>query len=194
MERHRIGRMDTIALTIMCVGVTVDAFIVSIAKGLAIRNVTLRPALTVGIWFGVFHALMTATGYIIGDYVYDYIKIFDEWIIFAVLVYIGGNLILDAYRGEEEDADVSLSSRKLAPLGFVLSLDALAVGISFAANNEDVVFGPAMIGMSAFILSTLGMYIGSRFGANRSKTAGYIGGVILIALAVWTVAENILLG
>lgn len=183
--------MDVLTMVAMSIGICMDAMIVSMCKGLALKDIAIRSAVIVGLWFGIFHGIMPVIGYLIGEEIYDFISKIDHWILFAVLCYIGIMLIKEAARGEDEGVmSSSLSVETMLPMAIAVSLDALAVGVSFSASGDGPVSGPLMLGVTAFAMSVIGMFIGGRFGMRFGRIAGIAGGIMLIALGTFSVIQG----
>lgn len=179
-------------LFLFALGLAADAFAVSVCKGLATGRVRWRHILTVGLWFGGFQALMPAVGYFLGSYARELIESYDHWIAFILLVAIGANMIRESFSGEEEGADDSFAPGRMLILAVATSIDALAVGIAMAMSQRyDIGVAAAIIGVVTFILSGIGLKIGSVFGEKYKKPATIAGGVILIALGVMILAEHL---
>ena len=186
--------MDYVTLFLMAIGMCMDAMVIAMCKGLAIRQVTVRAAAIIGIWFGVFHFIMPIIGYFCGDLVHQYIEDYDHWIIFAVMLYIGVSLIREALSGEEKPMDRELSPKVMLPLSIAVSLDALGAGMAFAVKDIDLVWGPFTLGLMAGSLSFAGMFIGGKFGTKAGKYAGILGGVILIGVGCLVVYDHMFNG
>ena len=183
--------VDHITLFLMGIGICMDALIVSMCKGLAMKKVTLRSMVIVGLWFGAFHAIMPLIGYFIGEEIHDFISRIDHWIFLLVLGYIGIMLIREAISDKEDEAvSASTSVRTMLPMSVALSLDAFAVGISFAATDTPPAWGVVNLGITAFAMSALGLYIGGRFGNRFGRIAGMTGGILLIALGIFAVLDG----
>lgn len=183
--------MNLIELLILAVGLSMDAFAVAICKGLALREVKPAQMALVGLWFGGFQALMPVVGYLIGVQFSAYITAIDHWIAFALLALIGGNMVKEALSKDEEEADASLSAKKMLPLAVATSIDALAVGVSFAFLNVQIDLAAGFIGTVTFVLSAVGVKVGSLFGAKYKSRAELIGGVILILLGLKILLEHL---
>ena len=183
--------MNVIELLILAVGLSMDAFAVAVCKGLALRKVRPAQMALVGLWFGGFQALMPVIGYLIGVQFSGYITAIDHWIAFALLALIGGNMVKEALSNEDEEADASLSIKKMLPLAVATSIDALAVGVSFAFLNVQIVPAAGSIGVVTFVLSAVGVKVGSLFGAKYKSRAELIGGVILILLGLKILLEHL---
>jgi putative Mn2+ efflux pump MntP len=169
-----------------------DAFAVSVCKGLAMEKCDMKKAMTCGIWFGGFQALMPAIGYLLGRQFADYITAIDHWIAFVLLVLIGGNMVREACFGEEEEADDSLDVKTMFLLAVATSIDALAVGITFAfLQGTNIVAAVSFIGIVTFCISTAGVKIGAVFGMRYKKKAEIAGGVILMVLGVKILLEHL---
>lgn len=184
--------MGVVELFILAVGLSMDAFAVAVCKGLALKKVKPAHAAWVGLWFGGFQALMPAIGYFIGVQFAGYITAIDHWVAFVLLGAIGGNMIKEALSNEEEEADASLTCKKMLPLAIATSIDALAVGVSFAFLNVNIGLAASFIGCVTFVLSAIGVKVGSLFGAKYKSRAELVGGVILIALGVKILLEHLL--
>ena len=187
---HRCVRMELITVLLLAVGLAMDAFAVSICKGLAVRKVTIRTMVIVGLWFGVFQGVMPVIGYVSGSAFYDLISEYDHWIAFILLFLIGANMIREALSDEDEGVDDNLGFRTMLLLAIATSIDALAVGISLAMTGDGIVEPALIIGAVTMIISMFGVWIGSRFGDRYGKKAELVGGVILILIGLRIVLEH----
>lgn len=177
---------------LLAVGVSMDAFAVSIGKGLSARRVSWREALTVGLWFGGFQALMPVIGYYLGISFADLVTKIDHWIAFGLLLLIGGNMIRDALKGEgDKPVDSSFAFRTMLVLAIATSIDALAVGISFAFLGTDLWRSILIIGLTTFAFSVVGLLIGKKVGSHFHAGAEILGGVILIAIGLKILVEHL---
>ena len=184
--------MGTVDLLLIAVGLSMDAFAVAVCKGLALTKIQWKHALTVGLWFGGFQALMPLLGYLAGAQFKDAIAAYDHWIAFGLLLLIGGNMIREAlFDQEETGSDPVLSFRAMLPLAVATSIDALAVGVTFAFLNVNIFTSIALIGCTTCVLSMAGVKIGSVFGDRFEKKAEILGGVILILLGVRILLEHL---
>ncbi|MDY3917823.1 MAG: manganese efflux pump MntP family protein [Candidatus Limivivens sp.] len=183
--------MSFITLFTLAVGLSMDAFAVSICKGLALRKVTLKQCSIVGLWFGGFQALMPLVGYFLGFRFRDKITAVDHWIAFLLLGFIGINMIREACSKEEEPADASLDARSMLILAVATSIDALAVGITLAFLNVEILPAVIFIGIITFLLSAVGVKIGNVFGSRYKSRAELAGGIILILLGVKILLEHL---
>ena len=184
--------MDIISLLLLAVGLSMDAFAVSVCKGLALKKVSLRHMCIVGAWFGGFQALMPSLGYLLGIRFEQYITAIDHWIAFVLLVLIGANMIREALSKEEaEEANASLAFKTMLLMAVATSIDALAVGITFAFLSVHIVPAALTIGATTFLLSAAGVKVGSVFGLRYKKRAEIAGGVILCLLGVKILLEHL---
>ncbi|MBR2410614.1 MAG: manganese efflux pump [Clostridia bacterium] len=167
-------------------GVSMDAFAVSICKGLAVGKVKIKHMLTAGLWFGGFQALMPLIGFYIGSLFHGYIEKFDHWIAFMLLGAIGINMIKEALSKKEEDsADASFSFRTMLIMAIATSIDALAVGVAIAMESStNIWLSVSLIGCITFLFSAAGIKIGSIFGEKYKKKAELFGGIVLIFIGL----------
>lgn len=182
--------MGLIELFLIAVGLSMDAFAVSVCKGLAMPKCTFKKAAIVGLWFGGFQALMPAIGYILGAQFQEAIASIDHWIAFVLLALIGGNMIHEALDNDEEEADASLDVKTMFLLAVATSIDALAIGITFAFLKVNIIPAVCFIGIVTFIISFAGVKIGNVFGARYKNKAEIVGGVILILLGLKILLEH----
>ena len=183
--------MGLIELFLIAVGLSMDAFAVSVFKGLAMPKCTFKKAAIVGLWFGGFQALMPAIGYILGAQFQEAIASIDHWIAFVLLALIGGNMIHEALDNDEEEADASLDVKPMFLLAVATSIDALAIGITFAFLKVNIIPAVCFIGIVTFIISFAGVKIGNVFGARYKNKAEIVGGVILILLGLKILLEHL---
>lgn len=177
-------------LFLLAVGLSMDAFAVSVCKGLALGRVNFKQMLIVGLWFGGFQALMPALGYFLGAQFQEYIVNIDHWIAFILLCFIGVNMIREAL-GDEEEADGDLGFKAMLMMAIATSIDALAVGITFAFLKVQIFFAVLFIGVTTFTISTCGVKIGNIFGLKYKSKAEFVGGAILIAIGVKILLEHL---
>ncbi len=186
--------MTLLELFLTAVALSMDAFAVSMCKGLGMRTLNRRNALMIGLFFGGFQALMPLIGWLLGSQFAQMIQSVDHWIVFFLLGGIGGKMIWDAFHEEEADASADpdrLDYRELTVLAVATSIDALAVGISFAFLEVRVVPSVLLIGLVTFLLCVGGVRIGHRFGARYSGRATLCGGVILILIGLRILLEHL---
>ena len=183
--------MGLIELFLIAVGLSMDAFAVSVCKGLAMPKCTFKKAAIVGLWFGGFQALMPAIGYVLGAQFQETIASIDHWIAFVLLALIGGNMIHEALDNDEEEADASLDVKTMFLLAVATSIDALAIGITFAFLKVNIIPAVCFIGIVTFIISFAGVKIGNVFGARYKNKAEIVGGLILILLGLKILLEHL---
>ncbi|MBU9735959.1 manganese efflux pump MntP family protein [Diplocloster agilis] len=189
--------MNFAELFILAVGLSMDAFAVAVCKGLSMKKITFRKAALVGFYFGFFQAAMPAIGYLLGVNFQKQISSIDHWIAFLLLGAIGVNMILEARKGDGCDecgcdtADADLSFRTMLILALATSIDALAVGITFAFLKVRIVPAISFIGVITFLLSMLGVRIGNVFGSRYKAKAEFMGGIILICLGAKILLEHL---
>lgn len=183
--------MGLIELFLIAVGLSMDAFAVSVCKGLAMPKCTFKKAAIVGLWFGGFQALMPAIGYILGAQFQEAIASIGHWIAFVLLALIGGNMIHEALDNDEEEADASLDVKTMFLLAVATSIDALAIGITFAFLKVNIIPAVCFIGIVTFIISFAGVKIGNVFGARYKNKAEIVGGIILILLGLKILLEHL---
>ena len=184
-------------LFLLAVGLSMDAFAVSVCKGLAMKKATLKAEATCGLWFGGFQMLMPVTGFFLGSLFAEAIEAFDHWVAFGMLAIIGINMLKEALEKEDEsgddpEKDADLSVRTMFLMAVATSIDALAVGISLAmVGSVNIWLAAAFIGICTCLLSALGVKIGNVFGSRYEKKAEFSGGVILILLGVKILLEHL---
>lgn len=173
-----------------------DAFAVSVCKGLGMHRVNYAHALVIALFFGVFQGLMPVIGWLVGSAFAVYVTAVDHWIAFALLAFVGGKMLWDAFHdeGEEEDDETStqkLDLRELFMLAIATSIDALAVGITFAFLRVDIALSVGLIGATTFVLALVGVAVGHRFGARYEKAAAIAGGVVLVLIGTKILLEHL---
>ena len=186
--------MTLLELFLTAVALSMDAFAVSMCKGLGMRTLNRKNTLMIGLFFGGFQALMPLIGWLLGSQFAQMIQSVDHWIVFFLLGGIGGKMIWDAFHEEEADASADpdrMDYRELTALAVATSIDALAVGISFAFLEVRVIPSVLLIGAVTFLLCVGGVRIGHRFGARYSRRATLCGGVILILIGLRILLEHL---
>lgn len=181
-------------LFLIAVGLSMDAFAVSVCKGLAMKRVNWGHALVIALFFGAFQALMPLLGFFLGTGFASLVEPFDHWIAFVLLALIGAKMIWDAFHdGEEEEAasDDRLDIRELFLLAVATSIDAFAVGCTFAFMAVNIVGAVAIIGLTTFALSLVGVALGNRFGTRYNRAATLAGGIVLILIGAKTLLEHL---
>ena len=176
--------MGIIELFVLAVGLSMDAFAVSICEGLSLRKISWKHMCIAGAWFGGFQALMPLIGYYLGNLFAGTITKYAHWIAFILLLYLGIKMIQESFGGDEEenDADHSMSIKSMFLLAVATSIDALAVGVTFAFLRVSIIPAVSFIGIITFICSAIGVKIGSAFGIKYKSKAELLGGIILIGI------------
>ncbi len=183
--------MSLWGLFLIAVGLSMDAFAVSICKGLSVRRVRIKHVIITGLYFGGFQALMPLLGYLLGKQFQSLITNIDHWIAFALLALIGLNMIREARGGGEEDLNDSFGVKTMLPLAVATSIDALTVGITFAFLKVQIVPAVSFIGVTTFALSAAGLWIGNVFGARYKARAEFFGGIVLILMGAKILLEHL---
>ena len=179
-------------LFVIALGLSMDAFAVSICKGLSVRRCTPRHMLICGLYFGVFQALMPLIGYFLGSQFESLVTAIAPYIAFALLAFIGANMIRESRSGDKDAANDDFSVRSMIPLAIATSIDALAVGVSFAFLQVDIVPAVVFIGVTTFVCCVIGVKVGSLFGNKYQARAELFGGVVLILMGVKILLEHLL--
>ena len=182
--------MGIMELFILAAGLSMDAFAVSICKGLSLGKISAKHMAVAGAWFGGFQALMPLIGYLLGSFFAEMVEKYDHWIAFILLIFIGGNMIREAF-GEEEKIDGSMTVKSMFLLAVATSIDALAVGVTFAFLKVSILPAVVFIGVTTFVFSAAVVKIGSIFGAKYHAKAELLGGVVLIIIALKILLEGI---
>ena len=183
--------MGLLDLFITAVALSMDAFAVSVSKGLSVKRVRLKHGLITGAYFGGFQALMPLLGFFLASSFADYIRRFDHWIAFGLLTLIGANMLREALSGEEEEMNDSFSFKTMLPLAVATSIDALATGVSFAVTDTNIWLAIALAGATTFAFSAAGVKIGNVFGAKYKSKAELAGGLILILMGAKILIEHL---
>ena len=182
--------MELIELFLVALSLSMDAFAVSLCKGLSVGRPTPGQCLTCGAWFGGFQALMPLIGFLLGVRFQGIISSVDHWVAFVLLGLIGANMVREALGGDEEHVDSSFGPRAMLPLAVATSIDALAVGVTFAFLRVEIAPAVALIGVTTLVLSALGVKVGSVFGDRFQSKAELAGGVILILMGTKILLEH----
>jgi len=186
--------MPFLELFLIAVGLSMDAFSVSVCKGLTTKRFSWRMALVCGLWFGFFQVLMPIIGYFLGAQFQEMIEAYDHWIAFGLLSLIGANMIREAIWGDKDSdspGNDSLSFKTMFLLAIATSIDALAVGVSFACIQVQLWSSVVVIGLTTFLFSVLGVKIGNVFGTKYEKSASILGGIILILIGLKILLEHL---
>lgn len=191
--------MGIIELIFLAVGLAMDAFAVSVCKGLAMKKIEFRSCIVCGLWFGGFQALMPLAGYILGSRFEKYVEVLAPWIAFGLLTLIGANMIREAFLKEENEISASLDVKTMFLMAVATSMDALAVGITFSCIPVRVVplnafyntlTAAAVIGIITFVLACFGVKVGNVFGTRYRSKAEFSGGVILLLTGLKILLEH----
>lgn len=189
--------MSYIEILLVGIGLSMDAFAASICQGLSMKKLSIKSMLIIGLFFGGFQALMPTVGFFLGTQFEAYIVSIDHWVAFALLSFIGGKMLFDVIKGEDdgdeinEEKEYKLDIKNIAVLAVATSIDALAVGISMAFLSVDIISAASMIGVTTFVISSAGVVIGHKFGTKYKDKATMVGGVILILIGVKILLEHL---
>lgn len=183
--------MGILEILLISLGLAMDSFAVSICKGLAMKKMNWKKAIIIGLYFGIFQAVMPIIGYFLGVNFQDLLMNIDHWIAFILLAFIGGNMIREAFDKEREEANDNTDIKTMIVLAVATSIDALAVGITFALLESNLIMAVSIIGITAFVLSVAGVKIGNKFGAKYERKSEVIGGVVLVLIGVKILIEHL---
>lgn len=183
--------MTLLNLFLIAVGLSMDAFAVSVCKGLAMDRAPLKKAAVAGVWFGGFQALMPLIGYLLGSRFERYITHIDHWVAFILLALIGGNMVRESFSGEEEETSSTMYFKEMFLLAVATSIDALAVGITFAFLRVSILPAVGFIGVTTFVLSVVGVKVGNLFGSRYKSRAELAGGILLILMGLKILLEHL---
>lgn len=187
--------MGIIEVVILAISLSMDAFAVALCKGLALKKLNIKSCLIVGAWFGAFQGLMPLIGYLLGSTFASKITAIDHWIAFVLLAIIGGNMIKESLDKDCEKTDDSLGAKTMLVMAIATSIDALAVGVSFAFTDFEpdwfVYIAFVLIGIITFTLSAIGVKVGNIFGTKYKSKSEFAGGAILIILGLKTLLEGL---
>ena len=183
--------MGIFELFILAVGLSMDAFAVSVCKGLSLGKIRFKHMAIAGLWFGGFQGLMPLIGYLLGNLYADKVTKYAHWIAFLLLCIIGGNMIREDLSKEEDNTDASMDFKSMLLLAIATSIDALSVGVTFAFLKVNIIAAVLFIGAVTFVFSAVGVKIGSVFGEKYKSKAEITGGVILIVLAIKILLEGL---
>lgn len=186
--------MGIAELLLLALGLSMDAFAVSVCKGLSVRRVRRRHMIACGAYFGGFQALMPLIGYLLGVRFQSMIARIDHWIAFVLLGSIGLNMLREALGGDEAPLDASFGPKSMLPMAVATSIDALAVGVTFAFLNVRIAPACGLIGTVTFLLSMLGVWVGAAFGAKWKGRAEAAGGIVLMLIGLKILIEHLLKG
>ncbi len=183
--------MEIYEILLISIGLAMDAFAVSICKGLSMKKMNWENAVIIALYFGVFQALMPLIGYFLGMTFESIVTTFDHWVAFALLTLIGGGMIKESFDDEDDKKNDRVDFKTMVVLAIATSIDALAVGITFAFFDVNIVLAVSIIGIITFIISVLGVKIGNRFGDKYQNKAQIMGGIILVLLGFKILLEHL---
>ncbi len=183
--------MGIFELFVLAVGLSMDAFAVSVCKGLSLGKINWKHMGIAGLWFGGFQALMPLIGYLLGSRFSDLVTKYDHWIAFILLLFIGGNMVKESMDKNEERMDNSMTVKTMFLLAVATSIDALAVGVTFAFLDVSIIPAVTFIGVVTFVCSAVGIKVGSVFGYKYKSKAELCGGIILIILGLKILLEGV---
>ena len=183
--------MSILEILLLGIGLSMDAFAVSICKGLSTKKLQFKHYLIIGAWFGGFQALMPFLGYLLGITFSSLITSIDHWIAFALLAFIGFNMIREARSDEENESNDRFDFKTMLPLAVATSIDALAVGVTFAFLRVNIVPAVSFIGCITFLLSAIGLKAGNIIGAKNRSRAEFAGGLVLILMGIKILLEHL---
>jgi putative Mn2+ efflux pump MntP len=175
-------KMELFEIIAIGVGLAMDAFAVSICKGLSMKKIDWKKAIIIALYFGIFQALMPILGYFLGSTFSSFVQSVDHWIAFILLAIIGGNMIKDSTDDEVEKRNDKVDVKTMLLLAIATSIDALAVGVTFAFFEVNLLLSISIIGIITFVLSFLGVIIGNKFGDKFQNRAELAGGIVLIII------------
>ena len=183
--------MEIYEILLIGIGLAMDAFAVSICKGLSMKKMNWKNAVIIALYFGVFQALMPLIGYFLGMTFESIVTTFDHWVAFALLTLIGGGMIKESFDDEDDKKNDRVDFKTMVVFAKATSIDALAVGITFAFFDVNIVLAVSIIGIITFIISVLGVKIGNRFGDKYQNKAQLMGGIILVLLGFKILLEHL---
>lgn len=183
--------MGIVEIFAIGVALAMDAFAVSICKGLSMKKINWKKAIIIGLYFGAFQALMPVIGYFLGTTLSGFVEKIDHWIAFVLLGIIGGNMIKESTDDEVEKRNDKVDFKTMLVLAIATSIDAMAVGVTFAFLKTNLVLAISIIGIITFIISVLGVIIGNKFGDKFQNKAELIGGIVLIIIGLKILLEHL---
>lgn len=183
--------MELLEILLIAIGLAMDAFAVSICKGLSMKKMNWKKALIIGGYFGFFQALMPILGYFLGSTFENLVTKIDHWIAFGLLVLIGANMLKEAFANDEENYNDDVKFKTMIVLAIATSIDALAVGITFAFLQANILISAVVIGIITFAISIVGVKIGNKFGDKYERKAETVGGLILIFMGIKILFEHL---
>ncbi len=182
--------MGILEIILIGIGLAMDAFAVSICKGLSMKKLSFKKTIIIGLYFGIFQALMPVIGFLLGKGFENVVEAIDHWIALILLSFIGINMIKEAFKTEDESTD-DVSFKEMSILAIATSIDALAIGITFAFLRISILEPCLLIGIITFSISVIGVFIGNKFGNKFEKRAKLFGGIILIVIGIKILLEHL---
>lgn len=183
--------MGILGIFLIGVGLAMDAFAVSICKGLSMKKLNYKKMIIIALYFGLFQGLMPLIGYLLGTSFQSIIESVDHWIAFILLSLIGANMIRETFSEEEDNINDKVDFKTMILLAIATSIDALVVGVTFAFLKVNLILSVLIIGVVTFILSLIGVFIGNKFGNKHEKVASIIGGIILLLMGIKILIEHL---
>lgn len=185
--------MGLIEIILISISLAMDAFAVSICKGLSMKKMDWKKAIIIGLYFGIFQGAMPIIGYILGVGFEESIRFIDHWIAFGLLVFIGGNMIREALskKSDDDEIDDKVDFKTMVVLAIATSIDALAVGVTFSFLNVNIVLAVSLIAIITFVISCFGVKLGNVFGDKYEKKAEITGGIVLILIGLKILLEHL---
>ena len=183
--------MGIFEIILISIGLAMDAFAVSVCKGLSMKKMNWENAIIIGLYFGIFQAAMPSIGFLLGTKFSGIVESIDHWISFILLLIIGGNMIKESFDDEEEKRNDKIDIKTMLILSIATSIDALVVGITFAFFETNIILSVTIIGLVTFVLSMLGVKIGNKFGDKFQNKAELTGGIILILIGLRILLEHL---
>lgn len=183
--------MQLTELFLIAIGLSMDAFAVAVCRGLGMKKLNMKQGLIIALFFGGFQALMPLLGWLLGNQLEQYIVSIDHWIAFILLGYIGGKMIWDAFHEEDEEIPSGFDVKQLFLMAIATSIDALAMGITFAFLRVSIVPAITMIGTTTFVISLVGVWLGHRFGTRYKNKATLAGGIVLCVIGLKILLEHL---
>ena len=183
--------MDFLGIVFIAIGLAMDAFAVAVCKGLSLKKITIKNSIIIGFYFGFFQCLMPIVGYFLGISFEGVVTKVDHWVAFFLLVVIGYNMLKEIRENDSDYFDDRIDFKSMFPLAVATSIDALAIGITFAFLKVNIVISSLLIGVITFALSVIGVVIGNKFGNKYKKKAQLVGGIILIFMGVKILFEHL---
>lgn len=184
--------MTIIEITLIGIGLAMDAFAASICKGLSLKRITLNNILIIALYFSIFQSIMPLLGYILGTNFNNFLLIINHLISFTILTMIGLNMIIESLSKQEKEISSIINFKTMIPLSFATSIDAFTVGITFALLKTNIILSIIIIGIITLLLTFIGVILGNKFGTKYKRHSEFLGGLILIIIAIKTIIEHLI--